>query len=566
MDKKAEALISSLERYYRLFFDLRETCRHLLNAQEPYGFRGPPEKASINLAGRKDIASKALHISEGHRIPFYAEESQALGAEHAATLKNEDQLRKSGVHQGTKIGCLWQRRHKLEERTVRAELDAVIRMAMRMHDCNEQSRVSSFIPDPLLTIHALKEEIRDMLNSSGKVSLVKHLTGDDRKLFCNGQRSSRTFITRLISKPRQAQWKKQRAQEDEAREARAKGIPLYHSWFPNTQEMTKDQRSFYRRWVREWRRGNSIDVGAQTSYVYCYLEQCVKSPWRRAAEELMKVSDVYGPSSPTLAHTCRMWASDCFVVEQAYPEAVRVLPEPPLVSCFSKLADNRMSLRLFLNQETDARDLLLLEGPRVTSWGRENLPEIVERLDAIIQDLRRRQERTLLAEWAEKTWNSTYSVFDGTSLRVEARIRAYSFSGEMFVLEYVRTLTREAEDNLRAERGLPRVGEGWVSETALFYEVKEALPECDVMQHARPEWLAPQHLDVFVSDLSVAIEYQGVQHDRPIDFFGGKAGHEALRQRDARKRRLCKAHGVRLFYVLEGYELSEVLDEIRRGS
>lgn len=565
MDKKAEALISSLERYYRLVYDLQESCRHILHARELHGFRGPPAKATVNLAGRKDIASKTLRIAEGDHIPFYAEESSTLATERAATLEKEDQFRRSGIHQGTQIGDSWQRRDDLEARIMRAELDALIRMVTRMYDCNEKGRDLSIVPDPALTIQALKAEIRHVLKTSCKVSLVKHLRGDDRKIFCNGQRSSRKVIERLLSKPRRAEWKKERAREHEAKSARARGIPLYQSWFPSTEEMNNDQKSFYKKWVREWKKGNCIDVEGQTSYLYCYLEQCLKPPWQSAAEELLRVCDAYGPGSPSLAHMGRMWASDCFVVDQAYSAAVRVLPEPPLVSCFSKLADNRMSLRLLLHQETDAHDLLLLDGPRVTLWGRENLPEIVLYMNAIIQDQLGGRKRTLLEEWAEKTWNRSYSVFNGTQLRVEVKIRNYSFSRESFVLEYVRSLARKAENTLREERDLPRIGEGWVSETALYYEIKDALPGCDVIRHARPEWLVPQHLDVFVLDFSVAIEYQGVQHDRPIDFFGGKEGFEALRKRDARKRRLCKAHGVRLLYVREGYELSKLLDEIRQG-
>ena len=121
---------------------------------------------------------------------------------------------------------------------------------------------------------------------------------------------------------------------------------------------------------------------------------------------------------------------------------------------------------------------------------------------------------------------------------------------------------REAENTFREERGMPRIGEGWVSETRLYYEIKDALEGYTVKQHARPDWLAPQHLDVMIEELGVAVEFQGIQHDRPVDFFGGEKAFKKVQERDQRKARLCEENGVPVVYVREGYDLSELLGEI----
>jgi len=60
----------------------------------------------------------------------------------------------------------------------------------------------------------------------------------------------------------------------------------------------------------------------------------------------------------------------------------------------------------------------------------------------------------------------------------------------------------------------------------------------------------------------VAIEHQGQQHDRAVDFFGGEDNYKMTVKRDKRKQRLCKKHRVKLIYVREGYQLSDVLDAI----
>jgi hypothetical protein len=71
-----------------------------------------------------------------------------------------------------------------------------------------------------------------------------------------------------------------------------------------------------------------------------------------------------------------------------------------------------------------------------------------------------------------------------------------------------------------------------------------------------------QHLDIFVPAVNAAIEYQGEQHDRPVEFFGGAEAHALTAERDQRKAALCITHGVRLIYVRKGYDLSAVLSEI----
>jgi hypothetical protein len=86
----------------------------------------------------------------------------------------------------------------------------------------------------------------------------------------------------------------------------------------------------------------------------------------------------------------------------------------------------------------------------------------------------------------------------------------------------------------------------WKAEEAAFLTLKLLLPDAVVERHARPSWLSPQHLDIFLPEYGIAIEYQGEQHYRPIDVFGGEAGFAATVERDERKRRICKLAGIKL--------------------
>lgn len=109
---------------------------------------------------------------------------------------------------------------------------------------------------------------------------------------------------------------------------------------------------------------------------------------------------------------------------------------------------------------------------------------------------------------------------------------------------------------------VPKVNQGWISETNLYIKIKEHFKNRTVIQHARPKFLGKQHLDIFIPSHKVAIEYQGLQHDEPVEFFGGVEAYLKNKERDQRKLSLCKDNGVRIVYVREGYKFDEVVKEI----
>lgn len=108
----------------------------------------------------------------------------------------------------------------------------------------------------------------------------------------------------------------------------------------------------------------------------------------------------------------------------------------------------------------------------------------------------------------------------------------------------------------------------WVSENQLFQLLRRHLKPLLVEQHARPVWIEPQHLDVYIPDASIAVEFMGEQHYRPIDFFGGQAGFGDVQLRDRRKQRLCKSYGVELVYVRFDEHIAtraiEIADQAKR--
>ena len=55
-------------------------------------------------------------------------------------------------------------------------------------------------------------------------------------------------------------------------------------------------------------------------------------------------------------------------------------------------------------------------------------------------------------------------------------------------------------------------------------------------------------VDIYISKLKIAVEYQGKQHFEPVDFFVGKDAFEKVKLRDEEKRKLSEENGIKLVY------------------
>lgn len=86
----------------------------------------------------------------------------------------------------------------------------------------------------------------------------------------------------------------------------------------------------------------------------------------------------------------------------------------------------------------------------------------------------------------------------------------------------------------------------WKNESDLYCLVRKEYP--DAVYQYQADWLGLQSLDIYIPSLHLGIEYQGEQHYRPIDFFGGEKAYRDTIERDRRKAHLCAAHNITLLY------------------
>lgn len=74
------------------------------------------------------------------------------------------------------------------------------------------------------------------------------------------------------------------------------------------------------------------------------------------------------------------------------------------------------------------------------------------------------------------------------------------------------------------------------------------IKKIEFIQGYKCAWLGLQHLDFYLPKYNIAIECQGEQHYKPIDFFGGIPCFNKQIDRDNNKFRLCKENCINLIY------------------
>ena len=120
-----------------------------------------------------------------------------------------------------------------------------------------------------------------------------------------------------------------------------------------------------------------------------------------------------------------------------------------------------------------------------------------------------------------------------------------------------REIWKILENKVREKLGHKKIGEGWVSETILYHIIEKLFPENTVLHHYRPNLLDGLELDIFIEELNLGIEYQGMQHYKPIKHWGGENGLKKVKARDKKKKKLCEENGIDLVYVDYNEDINE---------
>lgn len=309
----------------------------------------------------------------------------------------------------------------------------------------------------------------------------------------------------------------------------------------------------------------SLPVIKNDSYYWCepdLTDEDRKTRWVNASKQLTDLLPHLGSSAYEIA---RRWTADALLGAAELKQSLDAFPDTLIGSRASAQSEGRVSLKSALGLKIDGKDIIGLFGNSMTAYGKRNLADIVAYIDSQVIALQTKVGRDLYKEWFRvDAYDGRYPLFSGFPCHVlspACQFLAINWSSS--AKQEAEALMREAENTFREEAGIPRIGEGWISETELYYAIKHSFPDLEVIHHARPDWLGRQHFDILLPEINVAIEYQGIQHDVPVEFFGGAEAFHAAQKRDKRKFSLATRNNVRLIYVREGYDLLDLVNQIK---
>lgn len=100
----------------------------------------------------------------------------------------------------------------------------------------------------------------------------------------------------------------------------------------------------------------------------------------------------------------------------------------------------------------------------------------------------------------------------------------------------------DPEEEIKKRRGK------WIHEKLLFNIIEHIFPNCTVRRHYRAKWLEKLELDIYIEDLKIGIEYQGIQHYQSFAHWGGEEGLRNRQLNDIKKKKLCMENNVTLVY------------------
>ncbi|MBQ2695204.1 hypothetical protein IJG04_01000 [Candidatus Saccharibacteria bacterium] len=120
-----------------------------------------------------------------------------------------------------------------------------------------------------------------------------------------------------------------------------------------------------------------------------------------------------------------------------------------------------------------------------------------------------------------------------------------------------RQLNNNIENAVREEFGYRKIGDAWISETILSEIIKNLYPKSEIKRHYRPNWLEKLELDIYLPQEKLTFEYQGIQHFKAVEHWGGEKKLKEQQEHDGRKARICAERGIKLIHINYDEPLSE---------
>ncbi|CAM4500325.1 MAG: hypothetical protein LEGION0403_FIIPPAGN_01786 [Legionella sp.] len=350
-------------------------------------------------------------------------------------------------------------------------------------------------------------------------------------------------------------------------------IPKFEASFPSEDIMNKEQRAAYLCIAKSLSKGDFVDVRGNISYVFVYIYKLInqydKLGFDSLHEHLTYLAELYA-EEVKLSEYCRLWANDCLLGLDRFEEYLdKTEPKTPFGTS-THHSNLRLNIQSKLKLKLSSIDVLLMVGGRKSKFIVENQALYKDCLLNVLDTYAESRGGWLaiIKQKLPEQEKYPHFLFSGAPICGMPKLSfdIIAFYSVFELTDVLKNLAKDAENKARDIIGVPKIGEGWIAETQLFRILEAEFPQTNVLQHGSPQWLGRQHFDIWFPDWKIAVEYHGVQHFQPVDFFGGDAAFEKNVERDQRKLNLARRHGVTLFVVTVEDDISTLIKKIRKIS
>ncbi len=347
--------------------------------------------------------------------------------------------------------------------------------------------------------------------------------------------------------------------------------PDFRGYYPSEEDMDSQQRAFYKEVENSLDKGIFIDVDGSIGYVFVYLYKLLNKwntrGFENLSEFLLYLSELY-QHEKKLFDYCLFWAYDCLLGLNKYEEYLEKT-EPKEITGTRKHSSNiRLNIQREVGWPANPIDILLMTGGRKTKFIINNQALYKDKIFDCFNEYSEENRGwfTAFDSWLSDTNFYTHSLFNGASIDLwdhpDIKLKIKTYYSATKLLNVIKSLSKDAENLARETLGVPKVGEGWVSETELYRKLEEEFSSTKVIQHGQPLWLGRQHFDIWFPNWKIAVEYHGKQHFEPVEFFGGVETFKKTVERDKRKMNLANRYGVKLIVVTEEDDQDEIIQGI----
>lgn len=383
-------------------------------------------------------------------------------------------------------------------------------------------------------------------------------------------------------------------------------IPNWNQYYPDLDSANEFQKKYYKIFQSGMVRGEFIEIDGNLSYIFLYLYETVNNFIKDKrilllVKKFELINNFYGELGNVEIYI-NEWLKDAYIYIQDYENAWEYLKKCKNVSIQDIIYIRGNCGETSINSLTLFN--ILGSNTGLTKFGKSHIKEISLLVDLFLKDFHFEKKKNLIefflnqydfgnlmeSDFKELSeffpnekdyllWKNTYLKTQKSKFPHPKKYNHHLFSGvptesptiERMVIPYLimvalenefKRIFREAENTVRVEKELPKVGEGWISETELFYKISNYYKDEKVIHHGKPLWLKRQHLDIYFPKRNIGIEYQGLQHLEPVAYFGGLKSFEKQQKMDKKKKRLCEANDCKLIYVYENYDFEELVRQI----